>query len=251
MSGTMINETFTNLLSRNRITESVQSIMSHRNTMPMAGDDCVACGKCMDNCPSKAIVIEDGEWSIDLGKCIFCYDCFMICSNHSIEEVIAPDYALCREDLIVRKTTDISTIEKCLDDDKVKMFRKSLAIRELDTGSCNACEVELNAMSNQFYDLHRFRIKVVASPRHADALIVTGPMTNNMHEAALLTYEAVPSPKLIIASGTCAISGGMFVKGDVYGEGIGSVLKPDIYIPGCPPTPDRIIRSIVKAVCIK
>ena len=103
-------------------------------------------------------------------------------------------------------------------------------------------------MSNQFYDMHRFGIKVVASPRHADGLIVTGPMCTNMHEAAERTYGAVPEPKLVIASGTCAISGGMFVEGDVVGEGIGSVLKPSIYIPGCPPSPDRVIRTLVKAL---
>ena len=247
----MINESFSNLFSHNRNTESVEAITGRRNTMPMAGDRCIFCRKCEDNCPTKAIRIEGDSWSIDLGKCIFCFDCFMVCPNDSIEEVDAPDYSLTREDLIVDQNTDISSIEKKMDDSMTRMFRKSVAIRELDTGSCNACEVELNAMSNQFYDLHRFRIKVVASPRHADVLLVTGPMTNNMHEAAVLTYEAVPSPKIVIASGACAISGGMFVKGDLFGNGAGSVFEPDIYIPGCPPTPDRVIRSIIKAIGIR
>lgn len=247
----MISESFSNLFSHNRNTESIETIMGRRNTMPMAGEECIFCRKCEGNCPTKAIIIEGENWSIDIGKCIFCFDCFMVCPNDSIKEVDAPDYSLTRDDLIIDRNTDIQSIEKRIDDSRIKMFRRSVAIRELDTGSCNACEVELNAMSNQFYDLHRFRIKVVASPRHADALVVTGPMTNNMYEAAILTYEAVPSPKIVIASGTCAISGGMFVKGDLFGDGIESVFKPDIYIPGCPPMPDRVIRSIVKALGIR
>lgn len=247
----MSNEMFSNLISRNRNTESVEMILGSNATMPMSGDNCTLCGKCRNNCPTKAISIEDGTWSVDLGKCILCFDCFMVCPNNSIREVQAPDYSLSREELIMSADTDVKSIEKRFDTKICKLFGKSLAIRELDTGSCNACEVDLNAMSNQFYDLHRFRIKVVASPRHADALVVTGPMTNNMHEAAVLTYEAVPKPKLVIASGACAISGGMFVGGDVFGEGIKDVLVPDMYIPGCPPTPDRVIRALVKALDIK
>ena len=175
-------------------------------------------------------------------------DCAMVCPTAAITEVPAPDYALSRDDLVVSRDTDIASIEGMLDERTRRMFSGSLAIRELDTGSCNACEIELNCMSNQFYDAHRFGIKVVASPRHADALVVTGPMAENMREAAIRTDEATPSPKLIVANGTCAISGGVFVGGDVAPSGISDVLEPDIYIIGCPPSPDRVIRSLAKAL---
>lgn len=243
----MFNRSLSNTVSRDRNTEPKDVILDGRETMPMASASCNMCGACADNCPTKAITITD-RWTLDLGKCIFCMDCSMVCPDDNITETDAPDYTLSREELIVDGDTDVRSLERELDGPTRRMFGRSVALRELDTGSCNACEVDLNCMSNQFYDMHRFGIKVVASPRHADGLIVTGPMTNNMREAAERTYGATPTPKLVIASGACAISGGMFVKGDVFGEGISSVLEPTVYIPGCPPTPDRVIRTLVKAL---
>lgn len=243
----MFNRSLSNLVSRDRNTESGSTIIGERERMPMASSECVKCGRCAENCPTKAIVITD-KWTVDLGKCLFCMDCSMVCPNGCIGETPAPDYALTREELVVSADTNIESMERQLDPAVRRMFGKSIAVRELDTGSCNACEMDLNCMSNQFYDLHRFAIKVVASPRHADALIVTGPMCVNMKEAAERTYGAVPEPKLVIASGACAISGGMFVTGDVVGEGISSVLEPSVFIPGCPPAPDRVIRTLVKAL---
>lgn len=244
----MFSTSMSNLLGRGRNTESRDDITSSRETMPMASVECIGCGSCIANCPTKAISIDDGRWSVDLGKCLFCMDCKMVCPRDAIDEVPAPDYALSREELVVRNDTDIHSLERMLDDRTRRMFGRSLAIRELDTGSCNACEIELNCMSNQFYDCHRFGIKVVASPRHADALVVTGPMAENMREAAVRTDDATPSPKLILATGTCAISGGVFIGGDVAPSGISDVLAPDMYIIGCPPTPDRVIRSLCKAL---
>lgn len=243
----MFNRSLSNTVSRDRNTEPKDVILDGRETMPMASASCDMCGACADNCPTKAITITD-RWTLDLGKCIFCMDCSMVCPGDNITDVDAPDYTLSREDLVVNRDTDITSLEGELDGPTRRMFGRSVALRELDTGSCNACEVDLNCMSNQFYDMHRFGIKVVASPRHADGLIVTGPMTDNMKEAAERTYGATPAPKLVIASGACAISGGMFVKGDVFGEGISSVLEPTVYIPGCPPAPDRVIRTLVKAL---
>ncbi len=221
--------------------------MTGSETMPMASSGCEGCGRCAERCPTKAIVIDDC-WRVDLGRCISCMDCSMVCPGGCIGTVTAPDYALTREELIVGRDTDVRSLERPLDDRTRRIFGGSLAIRELDTGSCNACEVDLNCMANQFYDTGRFGIKFVASPRHADALLVTGPMCTNMVEAAVRTYDAVPEPKVVIASGTCAISGGVFVGGDVATDGIGNVLEPDLYIPGCPPTPDRVIRALVKSM---
>lgn len=244
----MFATSLSNLIGKGRSTVPKGDVLSHRETMPMASESCVECGACVDNCPTGAISITERGWTLDLGRCLFCMDCSMVCSRNAISEVPSPDYALRREDLIVDRGTDIGDVEKDADEGTRRLFGRSLSIRELDTGSCNACEIELNCMSNQFYDCHRFGIKVVASPRHADALVVTGPMAENMREAAVRTDEATPSPRLIVASGTCAISGGVFVGGDVAPSGVSDVLEPDMYIIGCPPSPDRVIRSLSKAL---
>ena len=244
----MLKRTLKNLITGDRNTEPIDMMMDDREMMPMASSDCVRCGRCVDNCPTKAISIDDNMWRIDLGRCLFCMDCEMVCENRCISEVPAPDYALTREELIFNRDTDPSSVERCFDRSICKRFGRSVAIRELDSGSCNACEIELNNMSNQFYDAGRFGIKVVASPRHADALLVTGPMCVNMSEACKRTFDATPEPKLVIASGSCAISGGMFVKGDVIGEGVKDSMDVAMYVPGCPPEPDRVIRSLIKAL---
>lgn len=133
--------------------------------------------------------------------------------------------------------------------EKVKnIFGRSLHIREVDAGSCNACEVEVTALSNPVYDMERFGIHVVASPRHADMLLVTGPVTRNMELALLKTYNAMPSPKLVAAMGSCACNGGIF--GDTYasGGGVDKFIPVDVYIPGCPPRPQAIIFGLMVAV---
>lgn len=132
---------------------------------------------------------------------------------------------------------------------KVKnIFGRSLHIREVDAGSCNACEVEATALSNPVYDMERFGIHIVASPRHADMLLVTGPVTRNMELALLKTYNATPSPKLVAAMGSCACNGGIF--GDTYasGGGVDKFIPVDVYIPGCPPRPQAVIFGLMVAV---
>ncbi len=128
------------------------------------------------------------------------------------------------------------------------IFGRSLHIREVDAGSCNACEVEVTALSNPVYDIERFGLHVVASPRHADMLLVTGPVTRNMELALLKTYNATPSPKLVAAMGSCACNGGIF--GDTYasGGGVDKFIPVDVYIPGCPPRPQAVIFGIMVAL---
>lgn len=126
-----------------------------------------------------------------------------------------------------------------------KKFCRSLHVREVDTGSCGACEAEITACNNPLYDLQRFGIQFVASPRHADCLLVTGPLSKNMKLALKRTWEAVPEPKFVIAAGDCALDGGPF-KGAYYVEGgVHSVLPVAAHIPGCPPEPVEIIRSLL------
>src|SRR6478735_5853330 len=121
---------------------------------------------------------------------------------------------------------------------------RSLSIREVDAGSCNGCELEIHALSNAFYDLERFGLRFVASPRHADVLMVTGPVTKNMREALLRTYQATPDPKWVIALGTCAVDGGLFAGSNVVG-GVSDVVPVDLHIRGCPPSPSQILKGLI------
>jgi Ni,Fe-hydrogenase III small subunit len=122
---------------------------------------------------------------------------------------------------------------------------RSLAIREVDAGSCNGCELEIHALGNVFYDIERFGIRFVASPRHADVLLVTGPLTKNMREALERTYVATPSPKWVVALGDCALDGGCFAGSYAVAGGVGEAVPVDLSIPGCPPEPAKILRGLL------
>jgi Ni,Fe-hydrogenase III small subunit len=125
---------------------------------------------------------------------------------------------------------------------------RSLHIRHLDAGSCNGCDWEIAALLNPYYDIQRLGIDFVASPRHADLLLVTGVMTRNLQDAALRTYEAMPEPRLVVAVGACAISGGVFAGGYASADGIGGALPVDVLVPGCPPRPEALIQGLLVAV---
>ena len=122
---------------------------------------------------------------------------------------------------------------------------RSLAIRHVDAGSCNGCELEIHALGNAFYDLERFGFRFVASPRHADALLVTGPVTRNMREALKRTYDATPAPKWVIASGICAADGGVFADSYAIAGGVATVVPVDLVIPGCPPSPAALLKGLL------
>lgn len=122
---------------------------------------------------------------------------------------------------------------------------RSLAIREVDAGSCNGCELEIHALNNAFYDLERFGLRFVASPRHADILLVTGPVTKNMREALLRTYAATPDPKWVVAVGDCAANGGIFAGSYAVEGGVSRMLPVDLHIQGCPPDPTALLRGLL------
>ena len=122
---------------------------------------------------------------------------------------------------------------------------RSLAIREVDAGSCNACELEIHALNNAFYDLERFGLRFVASPRHADVLLVTGPVTKNMREALMRTYAATPDPKWVVAVGNCAVDGGIFAGSYAVSGGVDNVVPVDLHIRGCPPTPTHLLKGLL------
>lgn len=219
-------------------------------------DQCTACGTCVSRCPSGAIVknVETNAMEIDYAACIFCVLCAEVCPHGAVE--ITGEFELAEKD-----RNRFNSVQKSLDEDQTyealgnrvkekieKRFGRSLQIREVDSGSCNGCDYEINALNNPFNDIERFGIHFVASPRHADMLLVTGTAARNMELALLKTYEATPNPKLVAAVGACACSGGIFRDSYATQNGIDSVLPVDVYIPGCPPRPQAILYGILKAI---
>jgi Ni,Fe-hydrogenase III small subunit len=153
--------------------------------------------------------------------------------------------ATAREDLVV---SDEHTLGARVRREIHRVLGRSLAIREVDSGSCNGCELEIIALNNPLYDIERFGIHFVASPRHADMLLVTGPVTRNMELALRKTYDATPDPKLVIAAGACAISGGIFGVNYATRGSVDQILPVDAYIPGCPPRPEALLHGILLAL---
>ena len=141
--------------------------------------------------------------------------------------------------------TAIDELARALDSAAHKRLGRSLSIRAVDAGSCNGCELEIHALNNAFYDLERFGIRFVASPRHADVLLVTGPVTKNMREALKRTYDATPNPKWVVALGDCARNGGCFAGSYAVVGGVSEVLPVDLHIPGCPPPPIEILKGLL------
>jgi Ni,Fe-hydrogenase III small subunit len=143
------------------------------------------------------------------------------------------------------KEAAVAELAASLDRVARQRLGRSLSIREVDAGSCNGCELEIHALNNAFYDLERFGLRFVASPRHADVLLVTGPVTRNMREALERTYRATPDPKWVVAVGTCAQDGGVFSGSYACVGGVSAVIPVDLHIPGCPPTPVALLRGLL------
>lgn len=140
---------------------------------------------------------------------------------------------------------EVAALAASLDGAARKRLGRSLAIREIDAGSCNGCELEIHALNNAFYDLERFGLHIVASPRHADVLMVTGPVTKNMREALLRTHDATPGPKWVVAVGDCARDGGIFARSYAVVGGVDKVVPVDLQVPGCPPTPTALLKGLL------
>jgi len=139
----------------------------------------------------------------------------------------------------------MAELARSLDERARRKLGRSLSIRQVDAGSCNGCELEIHALNNAFYDLERFGLHFVASPRHADVLLVTGPLTKNMREALERTYAATPDPKWVIAAGDCARDGGVFAGSYACVGGISSAVPVDLHVPGCPPTPTQLLQGLI------
>ena len=201
------------------------------------------CRRCAEACPTQAIVFAD-QARVDLGRCLFCPDCQEACPQDAVH--YAPDFRLAvrqRQDLVVGTGEELRLAAE-LDKQSKRLFGRSLKLRQVSAGGCNACEADVNVLGTVGWDLGRFGIQFVASPRHADGLLITGPVTENMHLALRKTYDAVPAPKLVIAAGACAISGGPYLDHPEAHNGAGSTLPIDLFIPGCPPHPLTILDGL-------
>ncbi|MBK6404237.1 MAG: hydrogenase [Holophagales bacterium] len=203
------------------------------------------CRDCASVCPTEAISFAGGKPQLDLGRCLFCPECEAACPEKAIS--FTSDYRLsvrARDDL--RLEGAALPLAKALDAKLLSLFGRSLKLRQVSAGGCNACEADVNVLGTIGWDLGRFGIQVVASPRHADGLLITGPVTKNMELALKKTWDAVPPPKIVIAVGACAISGGPYHDRPEQLGGAAAVVPVDLFVPGCPPHPLTILDGLLR-----
>jgi len=248
---------------------------------------CTACGDCARVCPTGALRLDRAEataaepsstpatttLSLSYGACIGCRECVAACSESAVTDAKGADLvAYTREQLTLRADFDTEpatgrpvfrgeqrTRGPSLQESAVALaarirgrFGRSLHVRQVDAGSCNGCELEIAATANPVFDLERFGIHFVASPRHADLLLVTGPVTRNMELALRRTLEATPEPRVVVAVGACGCTGGPFGEGTYAAVGgVDRVVPVDVYVPGCPPTPRAILAGLFVAMGLR
>jgi len=207
------------------------------------------CTACVPVCPTRAITRAPGNpIALDLGKCIFCAACVEVCPTKAITQTN-------HHAMAVRKRDDLQLghpggeelrLAVALDEKLKRLFGRSLRLRQVSAGGCNACEADVNVLGTIGWDLGRFGIQFVASPRHADGLLITGAVSRNMELALKKTYDAVPLPKIVIAVGACAIAGGPFIGHPQVLNGASAVVPVDLFIPGCPPHPLTILDGLLR-----
>lgn len=213
--------------------------------LPVIGTGACAdgCDACAKSCPTGAMRID--PLSIDLGRCIFCSECVSACPEAKIELTPEPRMGgVARADLVVTAGAEQRTQVRA-NEAFAKMFKRSLKLRQVSAGGCNGCELELNATANVNFDLQRYGIEWVASPRHADALVLSGTLTRTMKDAVRLAWDAMSEPRFVVAVGACAISGGLYEGASGVERGFLDDVIPALYVPGCPPHPLTFVNAIL------
>lgn len=237
---------------RVRVSQGSQYIPDPRRADPagfrgkplIAQRDCATrCSACLAACPTRAIELDPVR--IDLGRCVMCGDCEPVCPSGKLS--FDNDFKLAATE---RDALVVTAARPSLDPVKVSAalrsrFGRSLKLRSVSAGGCNACELEVNALTNVNFDIGRYGIDIVASPRHADGLVLTGPVSRNMAEALQLCWDAMPDPKLVIAVGACAISGSPFEGAETLDRGFLDRIRPSLLVPGCPAHPLTFISGIL------
>jgi Ni,Fe-hydrogenase III small subunit/ferredoxin len=212
----------------------------------VTGERCAdGCAACAAVCPTEAIALEP-RLAVDLARCVFCAECATACPSGAL--AYGQDYRLAarhRADLVVDAQTPVR-LAAALERETRRLFGRSLKLRQVSAGGCNGCEAEINVLQTVVWDVARFGIQLVASPRHADGLIVTGPVTAAMRLALEKTYAAVAPPKLVIAVGACALSGGIYRGHSEANDGADAVVPVDLYVPGCPPHPLTLLDGLLR-----
>lgn len=207
------------------------------------------CRACADACPTLAIEVRaDGAGPrVDLGRCLFCTDCADTCPEHAVTHAVDHRLATSTRDDLALGAADELRLAAQLERERLRLFGRSLKLRQVSAGGCNACEADVNVLGTIGWDLGRFGIQMVASPRHADGLLVTGCVSENMLLALQKTYDAVPPPKVVIAVGACAIAGGPFADlPQQRGGAAAAGLPVDLFVPGCPPHPLTILDGLLR-----
>jgi len=204
------------------------------------------CRQCAARAPSSFLGTDrQGLVKLDTGACLFSPEEAAACPDGAVTYSRDHRMAASARDALVTPTGEVE-LARALEERTRKLFRRSLRLRSVVAGSCNGCEGELVALGNVVFDLARFGIQFVASPRHADGIVVTGAVNTNMRGALEKTYEAVPSPKLVIAVGACALSGGPFAGSPEVAGGVGDILPVDLWVPGCPPHPLTTLDGLLR-----